>query len=195
MSEPRPIESAIPIKDDDDGNPSWWGMEWDAACDYENELLSLKNPPRDDVRDLSLRSAAIAEMASQKPDELTADGLVLAQAEILEIVAWGEAARDAWHKGDVAFFNECRRLLAFYVGERDGKKRQNDVPLAVTIIKTARELAFRHQRHPTKMEVQEAVEKLTDNDGNPLIPNPGTFRWEWSRWHLSFLPGKSDVTK
>lgn len=194
MSKPRSKASSEPINaDDDEDNPPWWGREWDASQEYESKLLSDGFQPRADILDLSHRSAMIDYETERTPEQLEVCGMDLTSVRMLEARDWGEAARDAWHKGDVAFFEQCARYLAIIAGERDGKTRKNDVPLAVTIIKTARELAFLYRRHPTKMEVQEAVEKLTDNDGNPLVG--GGFRWEWARWHLSFLLGKSDVTK
>jgi hypothetical protein len=196
MSKPPLIESAPPIKDDDDGNPPWWGPEWDAALNYKDQLEPYNIfKPRDDICELGLRASAMAQIAEWTDQDRAIRGIDLIEYQLKLECAWGKAALEAWHKGDVDFFEQFARYLANLFGERKGKKRQNTEPLAVTIIKIASDLAFAHERHPTKMEVQEAVEKLKDNNGNPLIPNPGKFRWEWSRWHLSFLPGKSATTK
>lgn len=194
MSKSPPIESAPPIKADDDGNPPWWGPEWDAALNYQDQLEPYNIfKPRDDIRTLTLGYGAVEHMAEWTPEQLVNQGVDLPLMRMLQVQGWGKAALDAWHKGDVDFFEQLARYLANLVGERKGKKRTKPEPLAVTIIKIASDLAFAHERHPTKMEVQEAVEKLKDNDGNPLV-GVG-FRWEWSRWHLSFLPGKSAATK
>jgi hypothetical protein len=193
MSRPKrnTRQSAEPIKaDDDEGNPWWWGPVWDAALDYESKLLTVDFKPRADVEMLSRKTWFISET---RLAELTPEAQNKTKIDILErvedtILSWGHAAHIAWKTDDVEFFEHCARHLANMVGERKGKKRKLVVPLAVTVIETARNLAFKHERHPTKMEVQEAVEKLKDNHGEPLVG--AGFRWEWSRWHLSFLPGK-----